>query len=507
MQSRSANAAPHARMSSRDRVRVLLDAVLDVVLPAGRPRDLAQALSAWLGEDVTRRSPYSVADRVVRRLTRDIAELDERISEQVNAVLHHPTFQQLEAGWRGLRYLIEQIPELENPYGKKPVKVFLLNVSFREMQDDLGNASEFDQSELFRRVYSENFDMPGGEPIGVLIGNYEFTNHPEHIDVLEKLAEVAAAAFAPFIAAAHPALLDLEHFHELERPGKLTATFAKLEFQRWDTLRKKADTRFLGLTLPRILLRDPYRDDFQRVDKFRFHEDVGRPDGGDYLWGNAAFAFGAVLVRTFIKTGWFGDIRGVRRGKVSGGLVTGLPASWFSTDKAGHIPRTATEVIITDKLERELSDLGFLPLCWCQDTAVSVFAGSQSIQKPKAYNRQEATMNARISTMLQYIFCASRFGHYLKVMIRDKVGGEIQGSELEYYLHRWLQENYVNDNPTATSEMKAEYPLRAARVEIKEIPGKPGHYRCNLFLSPQFQLDQLVGQISLATTMAGEITV
>ena len=305
----------------------------------------------------------------------------------------------MEASWRGLRYLIDQVPSSET------VKVRVLNLSWQDLSRDLKRALEFDQSQLFRKVYGDEFDMPGGEPFAVLLGDYEFTNHPEHLDMLGQIAGVAAAAFAPFIAAAHPGLLDLNSFADLERPLNLPRTFEQFTYLKWRSLRQAEDVRYIGLTMPHVLWRLPYKDDNSRVDGFRFREEVGRPDRRDYLWGNAAYAFGAVLARAFAASGWLAEIRGVRRGQEEGGLVTGLPVHSFGTDKAGLVPKCSTDVIITDALDKELGELGFLPLCWCQDTELSAFHGSQSIQSPKAYDEMEATVNARLSAMLQYMFC------------------------------------------------------------------------------------------------------
>jgi type VI secretion system protein ImpD len=466
----------------------LLDSFLDA-------SSVVTALAAWLGPGF--QPGPNPREQITRLLGRDIALLDDLINRQVNAVLHHPTFQRLEASWRGLRYLVEQTPEDEN------VKILALTLSFDELKRDLLNAIEFDQSVTFRKVYSEHFDMPGGEPIGALIGDYEFSNHPQHVEVLEKVAGVAAAAFSPFIAGAHPGLFNLGSFAELERPVNLSDPFKNsdaLSHLKWRQLRKAEDSRFVALALPRVLLRAPYRDDPHRVDGFRFAEEVGRPDRSDHLWGNAAFAFGGVLVRTFAQSGWLADIRGARRGEETGGLVTGLPLASFPTDRRGLVPRCSTDVIITDALDRELGDIGFLPLCWCQDTDLSVFSGSQSIQDPKAYNEAAATANARMSTMLQYVFCASRFGHYVKVRAREKVGSTALGHEFEEELRQWLLQ-YTNSSPNATGEIKARYPLRDAHIEITEVPGKPGRYHCAIYLMPQFQLDQLVGSIKLSTQL------
>jgi type VI secretion system ImpC/EvpB family protein len=312
---------------------------------------------------------------------------------------------------------------------------------------------------------------------------------------------VAAAAFAPFIAAAHPTLLDLKSFADLERPLNLPRTFEQLQYLKWRQLRQAEDTRFLALVLPRILLRAPYEDDNHRADGFLFREEVERPGREDYLWGNAAYAYGAVLARTFGRSGWLADIRGVRRGEDTGGLVTGLPLASFKTDRPGLVPRSSTEVIITDALDQVLGDLGFLPLCWCQDTDLSAFYGSQSIQASRSYDDLAATVNARMSAMLQYVFCASRFGHYIKVIMRDQVGGYSTTNDIERYLSNWLHQ-YTNANDDASPELKARFPLRESRVVVSEVPGFPGRYNCAVYFRPHFQLDQMVGSIRLETRLS-----
>ena len=338
--------------------------------------------------------------------------------------------QKLEASWRSLRFLVEQTPEGSN------VKIKVLNASWRELTRDLTVRSlEFDQSDLFRKVYNDAFGTPGGEPFSVLLGDYEIRHrssaeHPYNdLETLDAISGVAAAAFAPFIASAHPSILELQDFAHLERPLDLTRTFDNLEYLKWKAFRNKEDSRFVGLALPHVLARLPYTDDSGRTDGFRFREDVAGLDRKKYLWGNAAYAFGAVLIRSFVETGWLADIRGARRGELSGGLVDGLPVHSFSTDKRGVAPKSSTDAIVTDAQEKELGMLGFIPLCHCQDTELAAFYGNSSVQQPLEYDKNSATLNARMSAMLQYILCASRFAHYLKVMARDRIGTFARASD------------------------------------------------------------------------------
>ena len=454
---------------------------------------LVKSLSLWLRWSFAP-GVRPEAGEIARRLGREIARLDALLSAQVNAILHHPQFQQIEAAWRGLHYLVEQSDT------DRSVQVRVLGLSKRELFRDLDRAIEFDQSQLFKKVYESEFGMPGGTPYGLLLGDYEFSNHPDDVEMLRKISGTAAAAFAPFVAAAGPALLGLDRFDTLEQPLNLPRTLDQVEHLKWRALRDTDDARFIGLTLPRVLMRLPYADDGMRADGFRFREEVTGPRHEKYLWGNAAYAFGAVVVRAFARSGWLADIRGVHRDVEGGGMVHGLPVHYFATDKAGIAPKSSTDVIVTDALEGALSDQGLIPLCHCHDTELSAFCAAMSIQKPKKYSTPEATTNARISAMLQYVLCVSRFAHYLKAITRDKIGTFSEAAECEDYLHRWLQ-RYVTADPGASPEVKAELPLREAQVRVRSHPGKPGHYLCTAYLWPHFELDELVGTLKVTTEL------
>lgn len=458
------------------------------------------SLRLWLGQGHPMLARPD-GNQIARLLNRDIARIDALLTDQVNAILHHASFQQLEASWRGLSYLVQQGEEVEN------LKIRVLNVGWKELTRDLDRAIEFDQSQLFKKVYSDEFDMPGGEPFSVILGDYQIQHrmgqdHPtDDIAAMQAISQVAAAAFAPFIASSSPALFGLDSFTELERPMDLSRSFEQLEYLKWRAFRDTEDSRFVGLTMPKTLMRLPYDDGGGRIDGFRFQEDVESPDRSKYLWGNAVYAFGAVLIRAFAESGWLADIRGVQRGVAGGGLVTGLPVHCFNTDAMGVAQKSSTDAIMTDEREKELGDLGFIPLCHCPDTEFSAFYGNQSAQKPKKYDDPAATVNARISSMLQYMLCVSRFAHYLKVIGRDKVGSFGEASEVEDYLHRWIQQ-YVTMDENASQEIKAEYPLREARIEVRERPGKPGNYMCVAHLRPHFQLDELVASVRLVTELS-----
>ena len=433
-------------------------------------------------------------------LNRHVAELDAMLDRQVNAIIHHPVFQKLEASWRGLAYLIEQGDEDDH------IKVRILNVSWKELAKDAERAIEFDQSQLFRKVYGEEFGTAGGEPFGVLLGDYEIHPWPsaEHavddLETLSAVSHVAAAAFAPFVAAIHPSLLGLNRFAGLEQPANLSRTIGQKEFLKWRAFRDTEDSRFVGLTLPRVLMRVPYGDDGSRMDGFRFEEDVAGPDLDNYLWGNAAYAFGTVLIRAFAASGWLANIRGVEEGKDSGGLVKGMAVHNFSTDKQGVAPKCSTDVIVTDQQESELSELGFIPLCHCKDTEYSAFYATHSAQKPKEYDDTIASTNARISSMLQYTLCVSRFAHYLKVAARDKIGAFTEAEEVEDFLYRWLQK-YVTSDSQADADVKARFPLREASVRVREHPDKPGGYVCVAHLWPHLELDDLAAALKVRTEL------
>jgi type VI secretion system ImpC/EvpB family protein len=514
----TADAAPVALPAAAPAEGGPLDAILQAVGgTSGRPsaelgRFLAEpsparALRHWLGPAALR-GP-DLKERLALRLGRDTARIDALLNAQVNAILHHPAFQKLESSWRGLHYLVQQVPTGEVEGLKVEVRV--LNATWKELTGDQKRAMEFDQSQLFRKVYGEEFGMPGGKPFGVLLGDYEIRHRPgpdhpyDDVDTLLGISAVAAAAFAPFVAGVHPSTLDLGDFTDLERPLNLARTFEQPEYLKWRTFRSTDDARFVGLTLPRVLMRLPYEDSTSRVDAFRFREEVEEPGRTGYLWGNACWAFGTVLVRAYLRSGWLADIRGVQladgRPVEAGGVVTGLPAPSVATDSPGTVLKCATDVIITDHQEKGLGDLGFIPLCYCQDTGLSVFYGNQSVQRPQKYDEVPATVNAALSAMLQYMLSVSRFAHYLKVIGRDRVGSFASAAELESCLNKWLLK-YASADQSGDAEARARYPLREARVQVRELPGKPGSYACVAHLRPHFQLDQMIAAVKLVTVVA-----
>lgn len=419
-----------------------------------------------------------------------IAQIDHLISLQLNEILHHPAFQKLEASWRGIKYLLEQSET------SAMLKIRVLNVNKKELLRDLQRASEFDQSVMFKKVYEDEFGIFGGEPFGALIGDYEFSKHPEDIELLEKVSQVAAGAHAPFLTAAAPELLNLDSFSQLGDPRDIGKIFDSTEFAKWKSFRASEDSRYVGLTMPRVLMRLPYGRDTKPIEDFGYEEGVDGTDHSKYLWGNAAYALGARLTQAFAKYGWCAAIRGVE----GGGLVEGLPAHTFHTDEGDVALKCPTEIAITDRREKELADQGLIPLVHCKGTDYAAFFSVQSGNKPKKYDKDAANANARLASQLPYILAVSRFAHYLKSIMRDKIGGFMSRPDCETFLNKWIMQ-YVTEDDQASQATKAQYPLRQARVEVAEVPGKPGCYRAIAFLKPHFQLDELTVSLRLVAEL------
>ena len=419
-----------------------------------------------------------------------IAQIDHLVSMQLNEVMHHPDFQKLEGTWRGLKYL------LNNTETSEQLKIKVLNVSKKDVLKDLQKAPEFDQSALFKKVYEEEFGVFGGSPFGALIGDYEFGKSGQDIELLEKLAQVAAGAHAPFIGGAAGDMFNLDSLTQLDAPRDLSKVFETTEYAKWKSFRQSDDSRYVALALPHILMREPYGAETVPVEDFNYEEQVDGTDHSKYLWGNAAWALASRITQSFATYGWCATIRGVE----SGGLVTGLPVHNFRTESGDIAMKCPTETPISDRREKELADLGFAPLVHCKGTDYAAFFSVQSAQKPKTYDSDAATANARISAQLPYIFAVSRFAHYLKAMMRDKIGGFASRGEVEEFLNRWI-EQYVVSNDGVSFEVKAKRPLRDARIEVVEVPGKPGAYRAVAFLRPHFQLDELSMSLRLVADL------
>jgi type VI secretion system protein ImpC len=469
--------------------------LLDTIIEKGKmARDESQRPYArdLVGEFVSQvlDSSIAVSEDTVMMINKRIAEIDQLLTDQLNEIMHDPAFQQLEASWRGLNYLVM------NTETNTSLKLRLLNATKDEIRNDLERAVEFDQSVQFKQLYEEEYGTFGGHPYSVLVGDYEFGRHPQDMAWLEKMSNVAAAAHAPFIAAASPKLFDLDSFTELGNPRDLAKIFDGTELVKWRSFRESEDARYVALTLPHILLRLPYGPDTSPVEEFDFREDVDGRDHSKYLWGNAAYALATRITNAFSQYKWTAAIRGVE----GGGIVEGLPTHTFRTDEGDVALKCPTEIAITDRREKELNDLGFISLVHCKNTDYAAFFGGQTVQKPKAYNTPQATANARVSSQLPYILAASRFAHYIKSIMRDKIGSFMTRENVERYLNNWVA-NYVLLNDTASQASKAQFPLREARVDVYDMPGKPGCYRATVFLRPHFQLEELTASIRLVAEL------
>jgi type VI secretion system protein ImpC len=423
-------------------------------------------------------------------ITARIAQIDHLVSLQLNEVLHAKEFQKLEGTWRGLKYLMDQSETSDK------LKIKVLNVTKKELLRDLQRAPEFDQSAMFKKVYEEEYGVFGGAPFGALVGDYEFGRGPEDIELLEKVAQVASAAHAPFLTAAAPEMLNMDSFTTIDAPRDMAKIFDSSEYAKWKSFRQSEDSRYVGLCLPHVLMRLPYGKNGAQVDGFNYEEGVDGTDHDKYLWGNAAYALGARLTQAFAQYGWCAAIRGVE----GGGLVEGLPTHNFTTDSGDVALKCPTEAPVTDRREKELADLGFIPLVHCKGTDYAAFFSVQSGQKSKVYDSEAANANARLSTQLPYILAISRFAHYLKSMMRDKLGSFMSRTDCERFLNQWIV-NYVTPDDTASATVKASHPLRDARIEVSEVPGKPGVYRAVSFLRPHFQLDELSVSLRLVAEL------
>jgi type VI secretion system protein ImpC len=424
---------------------------------------------------------------LTRTFDRAIAAIDRKLSTQLNQIIHDEKFLKLEGSWRGLNHLVM------NSETGTALKIRVLNVTKRELNRDLTKAVEFDQSQLFKKIYENEFGTPGGEPYGALIGDYEWTAHPDDIETLRLISNVAAGAFAPFISAAGARMFGMADWTELSKPRDLAKIFETQEYAKWRSFRDSEDSRFVSLVLPRVIGRLPYGAATKPIDEFAYEEapfdETGAAkamDHKDYCWMNAAYTMGVRMTDAFSKYGFCVAIRGAE----GGGKVEGLPNHVFTSDDGDMDAKCPTEIGITDRREFELSNQGFLPLCHYKNTDYAVFFGAQTCQKPKKYDRPEATANAAISARLPYMMATSRFAHYLKVMARDKIGSFMEATDVERWLNRWIV-NYVNANENAGQEMKARFPLREARVEVKEIPGKPGSYNAVAYMRPWLQMEEL----------------
>lgn len=459
-----------------------------------------KALTYWL-EEFTQSQALLTTEDLLLAIQRSISDIDHLINDQLNCIIHNTKFKTLEASWRGLRYLVDQTGSAKN------IKVKVLNINWAEVSRDISKALEFDQSQLFRKIYSDEYDTPGGEPYGVIIGDYEISHKTsrqkkqDDIATLSGLSQISAAAFSPFIASASPALFGLDSFSQLAQPIELQNIFSQSEYIKWRTFRESKDSQFIGLVLPHILMRKPYRKKPGTYKGIFFHEQAIDKQGSTYCWGNAAYAFGGLLIREFANVGWFGHIRGTLRNQLGGGLITNLVCDSFETDADEIANKPVTDVIITDVKERELNDLGLIPLCQCYDTAYAAFYGNQSVHKAGKTSNNLNNINAQLAAMLQHVLCGSRIAHFIKVMIRDKIGSFMTAEECENFLRDWLFK-YTTGREDLEWGEQARYPLRESLVKVSNHPEKPGNFICVIQLRPHYQLDHMVSELELITELA-----
>ncbi len=424
-----------------------------------------------------------------------IAELDRKLSEQINLILHNEEFVKLEGTWRGMHHLVT------NTETDEKLKIRVMNISKKDLGRTLKKfkGTAWDQSPLFKKIYEEEFGTPGGAPYGCLIGDYEFDHSPPDVEILSGMAQISAASHTPFLSAAAPSLMNMETWQELGNPRDLTKIFQTPEYAAWRSLRASEDSRYLGLTMPRVLGRLPYGAKTSPVEEFDFEEDTEGADHSKYSWMNAAYAMGVNVNRSFKEYGWCARIRGAE----SGGIVEGLPVHSFPTDDGGVDMKCPTEIAITDRREAELAKNGMMPLSHWKNTDYAVFVGAQSLQKPQEYDDPDATANANLAARLPYLFATCRFAHYLKCIVRDKIGSFKSRDDMQRWLNDWIT-NYVTPDPDASEETKSRFPLAAAKVEVEEVPGNPGYYTSKFFLRPHFQLEGLTVSLRMVSKLPSE---
>jgi len=432
----------------------------------------------------------TVSDDTLSSIEERIAEIDRLLSEQVNEILHADEFQDLESTWRGLAYLVF------NTETSRTLKLRVLNASKDELLDDLEKAVEFDQSQLFKKVYEKEYGTFGGSPYGLLVGDYEIDRSSQDMELLDNISGVASAAHAPFISSPSPELFDMDSWTELDQPRDLQKIFESTELTKWRSFRESEDSRYVALTLPRMLLREPYDPEDNPAEDFEFVEEVEGPDHDRYLWGNSAYALGERMTNAFAKYKWCAAIRGVE----GGGLVEGLPTHNFKTDDGDIALKCPTEVPVTDRRENELSKLGFISLVHNKETDQAAFFSGQTVNKPKEYDTDEATANAALSARLPYIMASSRFAHYIKAIMRDKIGSFQSKDDVSTFLNRWINQ-YTLGKDDAGQDLKAQYPLREARIDVVEKPEKPGAYDATVFVRPHFQLEELTASIRMVAEL------
>jgi len=434
-----------------------------------------------------------IGSDVVESINAMIAEIDKKMSEQINKIVHHPDFQSLESAWRGLHHLVN------NTETDEMLKIRVMNISKKELHKNLRKfkGTAWDQSPVFKKLYEEEFGQLGGEPFGCLVGDYYFDHTGPDVELLGEMSKVAAAIHAPFISGTSSSLFQMESWSELSNPRDLTKIFTTPEYAGWRSLRESEDARYLGLTMPRFLARAPYGAKTNPVEEFNFEEDTQGADSHKYTWANAAYAMAVNINRSFKMYGWCSRIRGIE----SGGSVEGLPTHAFPTDDGGVDMKCPTEIAISDRREAELAKNGFMPLIHKKNSDFAAFIGAQSLQKPATYDDPDATANANLAARLPYLFATCRFAHYLKCIVRDKIGSFKERDEMEAWLQGWIRQ-YVDGDPKHSSEeTKARLPLAGAEVVVEEVEGNPGYYQSKFFLRPHYQLEGLTVSLRLTSKL------
>jgi type VI secretion system protein ImpC len=434
-----------------------------------------------------------VSDDAIKSIQAIIAAIDAKLTEQINEIIHHEAFRQLEGTWRGLHYLIN------NTETDETLKIRVMNISKKDVGKVLKKFKgvAWDQSPLFKQIYEAEYGTIGGEPFGCLVSDYYFDHTPPDVEILQGMCQIAAAAHAPFLAGAQPKLMNMESWRELADPRDLTKIFQTADYAPWRSLRESDDSRYLGLAMPRYLARIPYGAKTNPVEDFAFEEDTGNADHNKYVWSNASFAMAVNVNRSFKLYGWCTRIRGVE----SGGVVEGLPCHTFPTDDGGVDMKCPTEIAITDRREAELAKNGLMPLLHRKGTDMAVFIGAQSLQKPQEYTDPDATANANLAARLPYLFATCRFAHYLKCMVRDQIGTFKERGDMEKYLNNWISQYVEPDPARASDEAKARRPLAAAEVKVEEVEGNPGYYSSKFFLRPHYQLEGLTVSLRLVSKL------
>ncbi|PIE83136.1 MAG: type VI secretion system contractile sheath large subunit [Candidatus Contendobacter odensis] len=434
-----------------------------------------------------------ISPDVLKSIESMIAAIDHKLGEQINLILHHEDFQQIESAWRGLHYLVN------NTETDEMLKIRVMNISKKDLQKTLKKYKgvAWDQSPIFKKIYEEEYGQFGGQPYGCLVGDYYFDHRPADVELLRGISQIAAAAHTPFLAAAAPTTMQMDSWQELSNPRDLSKIFQTPEYAAWRSLRESEDSRYIGLAMPRFLARQPYGAKSDPVEEFDFEEDVENASHNKYCWANSAYAMATNITRAFKLYGWCTRIRGIE----SGGAVEELPTHTFPTDDGGVDMKCPTEIAISDRREAELAKNGFMPLIHKKNSDFAAFIGAQSLQSPAEYDDPDATANANLSARLPYLFATCRFAHYLKCMVRDKIGSFKERESLERWLQEWIYQ-YVDGNPAISSdETKAMQPLAAAEVIVEEVEGNPGYYTSKFFLRPHYQLEGLTVSLRLVSKL------